>query len=130
MYEEEIHFGKLFLKQFERVFEHLTLVTLTFDTETPKSIGFICYPGWMCGLSLKKVCQGVLELLIGHKKVKDNGTYRQTGSPTGRPTCAKQYALSSSKGGIHVINIMTSFWYTQFKALFISNVMIITLLSY
>jgi len=32
-----------------------------------KSIGFICYPG--CGLSLKKVGQGVLELLIGNKKV-------------------------------------------------------------
>ena len=31
MYEEEIHFGKLFLKQFEMAFEHLTPVTLTFD---------------------------------------------------------------------------------------------------
>ena len=31
MYEEEIHFGKLFLKQFEMVLEHLTLVTMTFD---------------------------------------------------------------------------------------------------
>ena len=34
MYEEEIHFGKLFVKQFEMVIEHLTLVTLTFDLET------------------------------------------------------------------------------------------------
>ena len=54
MYEEEIHFGKLFLKQFEMVLEHLT----------PKSIGFICCPGEMCGPSLRKVGQGVLELLI------------------------------------------------------------------
>ena len=30
MYEEEFHFGKLFLKRFEMVLEHLTL---TFDPE-------------------------------------------------------------------------------------------------
>ena len=30
------------------------------------TIGILCYPGWMCGLSLRKV--GVLELLIGNKK--------------------------------------------------------------
>ena len=34
---------------------------LTFDTVTPKSIGFLCYPGWMCGPSLRKIGQGVLE---------------------------------------------------------------------
>ena len=33
LYEEEIHFRKLFLKQFEMVLEHLTLVT--FDPLTP-----------------------------------------------------------------------------------------------
>jgi len=33
MYQEEIHFEKLFLKQFELVLAHLTLVTLTFDTK-------------------------------------------------------------------------------------------------
>jgi len=66
--------GKLFLKQFEMVLEHLTLVT--FDPVTPRSIGFICYPEWMCGSSLKKVGQGVLELLIGNEI-----GYRQT-----RPT--------------------------------------------
>jgi len=38
MYEEEIHFGKLLLKQSEMVLEHLTLVTLTFDQVTPKSM--------------------------------------------------------------------------------------------
>ena len=32
------------------------------------TIGILCYPGWMCGLSLRKVGQGVLELLIGNKK--------------------------------------------------------------
>ena len=57
--------GKLFLKQFEMVLEHLTLVT--FDPVTPRSMGFICYPEWMCGSSLKKVGQGVLELLIGNE---------------------------------------------------------------
>ena len=64
MYEEEIHFGKLFPKQFEMVLEHLTLVTLTFDILTPISIGFLCLPGWICGLSLRKVGQGILKLLI------------------------------------------------------------------
>jgi len=42
----------------------------------------------MCGPSLKKVGQGVLELLIGNEKV--TGGQR----PTDRP---KQYSLSSSK---------------------------------
>ena len=37
MYDEEMHFGKLFLKQFDMVLEHLTLVTLTFDQVTPES---------------------------------------------------------------------------------------------
>ena len=41
MYEEEIHFGKLLLKQFEMILEHLTWVTLTFD---PKSIGVRLLP--------------------------------------------------------------------------------------
>ena len=48
-------------------------VTLTFDLVTSKSIGFLRYPGWMCGLSLRKVGQGVLELLNGNKKVTDGG---------------------------------------------------------
>ena len=39
MYEEEIHFGQLFLKQFEMVLEHLTLVTLTFDPQINRVIG-------------------------------------------------------------------------------------------
>ena len=77
---------------------------------TPKSIG------WMCGLSLRKVGEGVLELLIG----KGFGTFDlsdlalQPSDPkafsnywsetkrlqTDRPTSAKQYDISSSKGGI------------------------------
>ena len=36
MNEEEIHFGKLLLKQSETVLAHLTPVTLTFDQVTPK----------------------------------------------------------------------------------------------
>jgi len=71
---------------------HLTPVTLTFDPVTQRSIGSLCYPGWMCGPSLKKVVQGILkELLIRNEKVTD------------RPTGAKQYALSSSKGGIKTL---------------------------
>jgi len=38
-----------------------------------------------------EVGQRVLQLLIGNEKVTDG--------QTDRPTCAKQYALSSSKGG-------------------------------
>jgi len=41
-------------------------VTLTFNPVTPRSIGFLYYPGWVCGPSLKKVGQGVHELLIGN----------------------------------------------------------------
>jgi len=56
------------------VLAHLTPVTFTFNHVTTKSIGFICYPGFMCGSSLKKVGQGVLELLIGNEKVTDGRT--------------------------------------------------------
>ena len=31
---------------------------------TPLSIGFICYPGWMCEPGMRKVGQGVLKLLV------------------------------------------------------------------
>ena len=33
---------------------------------TPKSIGFLCYAGWMCAPSLRKIGEGVLEFLIGN----------------------------------------------------------------
>ena len=59
MYEEEIHFRKLLLIQSDMVLEHLTPVTLTFHLVTLKSIGFLFYQRWRCGLS--KVCQGVLK---------------------------------------------------------------------
>ena len=95
------------------VLEHLTLVILTFDPVTPNSIGFVCYRGWMCGPSLKNV---------GHSRVIDQKRkgyrqtdlhvqtdrptdiyrqtymYRQTDRHVQTDTCAKQYALSSSKG--------------------------------
>jgi len=38
---EEIHFGKLFLKQLEMVLEYLTFVILTFDPVTLKSVVFL-----------------------------------------------------------------------------------------
>jgi len=63
MYAEETHFRKLFLKQFEIVLEYSTLVT--FDPVTPKSIGFLPYPGWMCGPGIRKVGHVVLQLVIG-----------------------------------------------------------------
>jgi len=71
MYEGEIHFWKLLLKQSETVLTHLTPMTLTFDPVTSKSIGFICCPGRMFGQCLRKVGQGILELLIGNEKVTD-----------------------------------------------------------
>ena len=71
MYEEEIHFGKLLLKQSETVLTHLTSVTMIFD---PKSLAFLCCPGRVCGPSLRKVGEGVLQLLIGNEKVKDGQT--------------------------------------------------------
>ena len=49
---------------------HLTLVTLTFETVTPKSIGFLRCLVQMCGPSLRKVGQGVLELLIGNERLQ------------------------------------------------------------
>ena len=61
MYEEEIHFGKLLLKQSETVLTHFTPVAVTFD---PVTIGFLFCQGWMCGPSLRKVGEGVHELLI------------------------------------------------------------------
>jgi len=48
----------------------------------PVSKRFLCYPRWMCGPSLKKVGQGVLELLIGNQKVTDGQTDRLTHKPT------------------------------------------------
>jgi len=54
----------------------------------------------MCGPSLRKVGQGVFELLIGNEKDTDGEIEKQTYRQTDPPTCAKQYALSSSKGGI------------------------------
>ena len=61
MYEEEIHdFQNCYLKGFGR----FDPVTLTFHLVTPKLIGFLCYPGRMCGPCLRKVGHGVLEKLI------------------------------------------------------------------
>jgi len=40
--------------------------------------------GWMCGSSLKKVGQGVLELLIGNEKVTDGQSHLTTDLPTDR----------------------------------------------
>jgi len=44
-------------------------VTLTIDP-----VEFLCNPGWMCGPSLRKVGQGILELLIGNEKITEGPT--------------------------------------------------------
>jgi len=38
---------------------------------------FFCYPGWMCGPSLRKIGQGFLSLLIRNEKVTDEQTDRK-----------------------------------------------------
>ena len=104
MYEEEIHFEKLLLKQSEMVLEHLTLVTLTFNPVTPKSLGFLCYPGWTCGPRLIRVVNGISELLIRNEKIKDGLTDRRTNMC--KAICP---ALSSSKGGHKQSNNISNF---------------------
>ena len=62
MYGEEIHFGKLQFNNTRKQFWHIWLWwpwPLTLN-----SIGFLCYPGWTCGPSLRRIGQGILELLI------------------------------------------------------------------
>ena len=92
MYREEINFVKLLLKQFEIVLEHLTLVTLTYDPVTPKSIWL---PRMDVLIKYKESWLTVLAHLTTVTLTFDPG-YRQTDLPA----CAKQYAILSSKGGI------------------------------
>ena len=56
-------------KRFRPIWPDLTLVTLTIDQVTQK--GFLCQPEWKYGPSLRKIGQGVHELLIRNKKVTD-----------------------------------------------------------
>ena len=77
MYEEKNNFGKLLFKQSKIVLKHLTLVTLPFDSVTPKSIMFLCYPGQMCGPSLRKIDQSILKV-IDHKQKGYRGMDLQT----------------------------------------------------
>ena len=67
----------------ETVWAHLTPVTLTVDPVILNSTGFISYSEWMCGPSLRKLGQGVLELFIRIKKVTDEQTGGQTSSKGG-----------------------------------------------
>ena len=50
-----------------------------------------------------KAGEGVLELSIGHEKVKDG----HTDLPIDRPTCAEQYAISSLNGGIIIYKYLS-----------------------
>ena len=61
MYEEEFHFRNCYLNSFVR-FDPGDLDIWPSD---PKIIAFLCYPGWMCDPSLRKVGQGILQLLNG-----------------------------------------------------------------
>ena len=57
----------------ETFLEKLAHVTLTFDSVTPKSIGFLCYPGCVdqvWGGEVKRV----IKLLIGNEKFTDRQT--------------------------------------------------------
>ena len=51
MYEEEIYFGKVLLKQSETVLAYLKAVTWPSD---PKFNMVTLHSGWMCGPSLKR----------------------------------------------------------------------------
>ena len=129
-------FSKLLLKRFWKIWPL-----------TQTLIGYLCHPGWMCGPSLRRVGQCILELLslksfwhfwprwpwpliqwsqdssvpllprmdvwtqfedgrsrrsrvIYWKRKGYRRTEGQTYRQTDWPTCAKQYALSSLKGGI------------------------------
>ena len=44
-------FWEIVIKQSETFLAHWTLLTLTFDPVTQKSVGFLCFPGWMRGPS-------------------------------------------------------------------------------
>ena len=79
---EEIHF---------RSFGRFYPCDLDFWPSDLKLIGFHCYPGWVCGSSLRRVDQGILELLIGNEKGIDRQTHHHVQSNN---------ALSPSKGGI------------------------------
>jgi len=73
-------------------------MTLTFDSVTPTSKGFLYYPGRMCGLSLRKVDQFVPELLIGNEKVTDRPTYIPT------DMCKAIYPLFFEEGHTNTIS--------------------------
>jgi len=73
------------------VLEHLTTVNVTFDHMTPKSFVFICYPGWMCGPSLRKVgqerltdmCKAICSLFFkrGQKNMETTDVRRKPAEP-------------------------------------------------
>ena len=93
MYEEKTHFGKLLLKQSETILTHLTRwpwpLTQLHQNQS--------------GQSLRKVGQGVLELLIGNKKRLQ--TDRQT-DQTDQPTnMCKAICPLFIKGGGITINV-------------------------
>jgi len=60
----------------QTVLADLTQLTMTFDLVTPKMLGFLCYPRWMCGPSLRKVGKDVPELLIRNEKITDRHVQR------------------------------------------------------
>jgi len=70
MYEEEIHFWNCYLNGFGRI----DTGDLDLWPSDPTLIWFLCYTGQMCGPSLRKVGQSILELLIGNEKVTDGQT--------------------------------------------------------
>ena len=80
------------LKQSETVLEHLTPVTLTFDPKINRIPLLSRMEVWTKFEEGRSRCSRVIDR-------KQKG-YRRTD----RPTCANQYALSPSKGGIIIGN--------------------------
>ena len=86
MYEEEIHFGKILLKQSEMVLTHLTPVTLTFD---PVIYRVHMLPKMYVWTKFEKGRLRRSRVIDRKRK-----GYRWTERRTDRPTCAK--AISSN----------------------------------
>ena len=88
------------------------MTPVTFDPVTPKSIGFLCCPRQVCGPSLRKVGQGILELFIGNEKVIDGRTDLPT--DMSKAICP----LFFEGGGIKICSAFkTTLW--RMKAVFV-----------
>ena len=97
MYEEEIHFGRLLLKQSDMVLEHLTPVTLTFSFRNPRinRVHMLTRMDVRTEFKEDRSRRSRLET----KRQTDRRTYRhvQSNSPS---------ILRRGEGGIHIYKFM------------------------